>query len=313
MIRLFLRLIPRRLVLLLLPLAIVVLAVRYMARRLRAQQPATEASAPVPPSPQPVPQPSQRQEQHDESPLGSRYAIPNPRPAQPPVPWTARQVLISSVAIAVAFLVVIGSIVGIVEIVDVGEWGEDVILLGAAFVLQGVMLLSVWHFAIRPAGGRWALLGFRRVKPISTTLIAIAGITVCQVVVVAYVQLVNWLDIDFLVPGDPFESWDIDLISFSIITFSVIVIAPLFEEIFFRGFMYQAFRKTMRLWPAAILTSLVFGIAHIDPAVIIPIALVGMILLGIYRWTGNLWSSIITHAGYNGIAVIALAVKTWGA
>jgi len=221
--------------------------------------------------------------------------------------------LLSSVAIAVAFTVVIGSILGLVTVIDLDRWGEHVVLLGATLALQGIMLLSVWHFAVRPIGGRWALLGFRRVKPISTTLIAIAGITVCQVLVIAYVQLVNWLDIDFLLPGDPFESWDIDPISFSIIAFSAVIIAPLFEEVFFRGFMYQAFRKTMRLWPAALLTSLVFGIAHIDPAVIIPIALVGMILLGIYRWTGNLWSSIITHAGYNGIAVTALAVKTWGA
>ena len=209
-------------------------------------------------------------------------------------------------------MVVLGSVIGLVEVVDVSGWGEDVILLGAAFVLQGVMLLSVWHFAVRPAGGRWALLGFRRVKPISTTLIVIAGITICQALVVGYVQVVNWLDIDPLVPGDPFESWDIDPISFTIIAVSAVVVAPLFEEIFFRGFMYQAFRKTMSLWPAAILTSLIFGIAHIDPAIIIPIALVGMILLGIYRWTGNLWSSIITHAGYNAIAVIALAVQTWG-
>ncbi len=220
--------------------------------------------------------------------------------------------MISVAVIAAAFLVVIGSIVGIVEVVDVSGWGEHVVLLGATLALQGVMLLSVWHFAVRPAGGRWALLGFRRIKPISTTLIAIAGITVCQALVVGYVQLVNWLDIDFLVPGDPFESWDIDPISFAIIAFSAVIIAPLFEEIFFRGFMYQAFRKTMRLWPAAILTSVVFGIAHIEPSIIIPIALVGMILLGIYRWTGNLWSSIITHAGYNAIAVTALAVRTWG-
>ena len=214
--------------------------------------------------------------------------------------------------IAAAFLVVIGGIIGLAEVVDVSGWGEHVILLIATLALQGVMILSVWIFAVRPSGGRWASLGFRQIRPISTTLIAIAGITACQALVVGYVQLVDWLEIDFLVPRNPFESWDIDPISFAIIALSAVIIAPLFEEVFFRGFMYQAFRKTMAFWPAAILTSLVFGIAHIDPAIIIPIALVGMILLGIYRWTGNLWSSIITHAGYNAIAVTALAVQTWG-
>ena len=102
-------------------------------------------------------------------------------------------------------------------------------------------------------------------------------------------------------------------VSFAIIAISAVIVAPLVEEIFFRGFMYQALRRTMAILPAALLTSLVFGIAHTDPAIIIPIALVGMILLGIYRWTGNLWSSIITHAGYNAVAVAALAIQTWGA
>ncbi len=298
--------------LLLIVLVIVAVAIRYTALRLAGSQQPDPAMPEDPRPPQPLRQPSQVGRQDSESTFESRYAVPQSRPPTPPVPWTVRQVLISTAVIAIAFLVIIGSILGLVTIIDLNRWGEHVVLLGATLALQGIMLLSVWHFAIRPIGGRWALLGFRRVKPISTTLIAIAGITICQTLVVGYVQLVNWLDIDFLVPGDPFESWDIDAISFAIIAFSAVVIAPLFEEIFFRGFMYQAFRKTMRLWPAAILTSFVFGIAHIDPAVIIPIALVGMILLGIYRWTGNLWSSIITHAGYNAIAVTALAVKTWG-
>ncbi len=309
---LLLRIIPRWLIVLLFPIAVVVVAVRYMSKRFVAEQPRT---TPQPETPQPTQLPRKPAWQGQPGPLSehaARYAVPRPRPAAPSVPWTTRQVLISLAAIAVAFLVVIGSIFGLVEVIDVSGWGEHVVLLGATLILQGIMLLSVWHFAIRPEGRRWALVGFRRIRPISTTLIAIAGITICQALVVGYVQFVDWLGVDFLVPDDPFESWDIDPVSFVIIALSAVIIAPLVEEIFFRGFMYQAFRKTMSVWPAAILASLVFGIAHIDPAIIFPIALIGMILLGIYRWTGNLWSSIITHAGYNAIAVTALAVRTWG-
>lgn len=313
LIPLLLRLIPRRLIVLIIILVIVALVIRYTAQRLAAGRRPPPAPTKAPrPLLRPLGPQSQRRQRSRETEPAARYTVPNTRPHAPPVPWTARQVFISTAAIAVAFLVVIGSIIGLVEVVDVSGWGEHVVLLAATLALQGIMLLSVWHFAIRPAGGRWALLGFRRIKPISTTIIAIIGITLGQTLVVGYVQFVDWLGIDFLVPEGPFDSWPIDAISFAIIAFSAIIIAPLFEEIFFRGFMYQAFRKTMRVWPAAVLTSLVFGIAHIDPAVIIPIALLGMILLGIYRWTGNLWSSIITHAGYNAIAVTALAVQTWG-
>ena len=307
----FLRLIPRRLILLLILLAVIAVVVRYTAQRLAAGQRPAVVPTEVPGPPQPVRRPSRPKPQPREPEPETRYTVPNSRPTTPSVPWTARQVLIALAVIVVAFLVVIGSIMGLVQVVDVSGWGEHVILLVATLALQGVMILSVWIFAVRPAGGRWAVLGFRQIRPISTTLIAIVGITLGQSLVLGYSQFVDWLGIEFLVPGDPFESWDIHPLSFAIIAFSAVIIAPLFEEIFFRGFMYQAFRKSMAVWLAAILSSLVFGIAHIDPAIIIPIALLGMILLGIYRWTGNLWSSIITHAGFNAVAVMALAVRTW--
>ena len=311
MIRFVLRLIPKRLILLLVLLAVIALVIRYVAQRLAADSRAREAKTRPSRPAQPARRTPPPEQQRDAPPPDPRYTVPRASDYSPRVPWTTRQVLISVAAIAVAFAVIIGSVVGIITIIDLSRWGQHVVLLGATLLLQGIMLLSVWHFAIR--GGRWALLGFHRVKPISTTIIAILGITLAQALVVGYTQFVNWLGIESLTPGNPFESWNIDPVSFAIIAFSAIIIAPLFEEIFFRGFMYQAFRKTMSVWPAALLTSAAFGIAHIDPTVIIPIALVGMILLGIYRWTGNLWSSIITHAGYNAVAVTALAVQTWGA
>ena len=138
------------------------------------------------------------------------------------------------------------------------------------------MLLTVWFFAVRPRGGRWALLGFRRVKPISTTIIVVFGVAVAQSAVIGYTLLVQQLGIDFLIPSDLPREWAADApVSFAIIAISAVIVAPLVEEIFFRGFMYQALRRTMAILPAALLTSVVFGIAHIDPAIIIPIARCG--------------------------------------
>ena len=235
------------------------------------------------------------------------------RATRPQVPWTPRHVVISLVVVAVVFGAAIAAILGLVEVVAIDGWGEHVVILVAAILLHGSMLLTVWFFAVRPRDGRWALLGFRRVKPISTTIIVVFGVAIAQSAVVGYTLLVQQLGIDFLIPDPMPRAVADDPVSFAIFAIPVVIVAPLVEEIFFRGFMYQALRRTMAILPTALLTSLVFGIAHIDPAIIIPIALVGMILLGIYRWTGNLWSSIITHAGFNAVTVAALAVQTWGA
>ena len=327
---LVLRLSIRRLVLLLILVIVVSIALRYLAERL--------ASTPPRAAPRLTPhrevesrettqrRPERRRRSQAAERPTSRGVIQvapedeevpaRPRQRRAPgtqVPWTTRQVVISLVVVAVIFGAAIAAILGLVEFVDIEGWGEHVVLLVAAIFLQGSMLLTVWFFAVRPRGGRWALLGFRRVKPISTTIIVVFGVAIAQSAVVGYTLLVQQLEIDFLIPSDLPREWANDPVSFAIIAISAVIVAPLVEEIFFRGFMYQALRRTIAILPAALLTSLVFGIAHIDPAIIIPIAVVGMILLGIYRWTGNLWSSIITHAGYNAVAVAALAIQTWGA
>ena len=328
--KLVLALSVRRLVLLLILVIAVSIAIRYAAERLAATPPRT---APRLSPPQDVEFPDslrrrperRRRSQAAERPTSrgviqvapeDEEAPARPRRRRAPgtqVPWTTRQVVISLVVVAVVFGAAIAAILGLVEVVAIDGWGEHVVFLVAAILLHGSMLLTVWFFAVRPRGGTWALLGFRRVKPISTTIIVVFGVAIAQSAVVGYTLLVEQLGIDFLIPSDLPREWAADPISFAIIAISAVIVAPLVEEIFFRGFMYQALRRTMAILPAALLTSVVFGIAHIDPAIIIPIAVVGMILLGIYRWTGNLWSSIITHAGYNAVTVAALAIQTCGA
>ena len=319
----------RRLILLLIIVIAVSIALKYAAERLASTPPRTAPRLTPPGEVEPrdtaQPQPERRRRSQAAERPTSRGVIqvapddeetPVPprrgHPPRPQVPWTPRHVVISLVVVAVIFGTAIAAILGLVEFVDIEGWGEHVVLLAAVILLHGSMLLTVWFFAVRPRDGRWALLGFRRVKPISTTLIVVFGVAIAQSAVVGYTLLVQQLGIDFLIPSDLPREWADAPVSFAIIAISAVIVAPLVEEIFFRGFMYQALRRTMAILPAALLTSLVFGIAHIDPAIIIPIAVVGMILLGIYRWTGNLWSSIITHAGYNAVAVAALAIQTWG-
>ncbi len=46
----------------------------------------------------------------------------------------------------------------------------------------------------------------------------------------------------------------------------VAVLAPIAEEIFFRGMIFRALKNGMGLWPAAIVSGLLFGAMHIDAA-----------------------------------------------
>lgn len=86
--------------------------------------------------------------------------------------------------------------------------------------------------------------------------------------------------------------------------FLVCVVAPVAEELFFRGFLFGALRK--RGVPIAVLVSGgVFGLAHVASSpvgFIVPLATLGMILALLYARTGSLYPSIALHALNNSVA-----------
>lgn len=91
------------------------------------------------------------------------------------------------------------------------------------------------------------------------------------------------------------------------------VIAPICEELLFRGFVFTALRKLRGPWPAAVLTGLLFGAVHATSAPIeslLPLAMLGFLLCLLYRATGSLYPCIAAHAFNNAIAFGAL--EEWG-
>jgi uncharacterized protein len=89
--------------------------------------------------------------------------------------------------------------------------------------------------------------------------------------------------------------------------------APLFEELFFRGLLQGQLVERFGPGIAIAVTSVIFGAAHIanDPGVAgLLLALsvgAGGVVLGVVRHlTGRLGSSMVTHALFNTVAVVAL-------
>jgi membrane protease YdiL (CAAX protease family) len=86
-------------------------------------------------------------------------------------------------------------------------------------------------------------------------------------------------------------------------------IAPVAEEIFFRGVVYRAWAREYgphwSLWGSALL----FALIHISAfdlsalAIVIPILPVGLALAALYRRTGSLIAPIVLHATFNALSV----------
>lgn len=94
----------------------------------------------------------------------------------------------------------------------------------------------------------------------------------------------------------------------------VCVAAPIAEETFFRGFFFGAVRNWRGVWPAAVITGLVFGAVHVGSysvAYLPPLAFLGFALC-LVRWrSGSLYPCIALHAMNNGLAFGALRHWAW--
>lgn len=77
------------------------------------------------------------------------------------------------------------------------------------------------------------------------------------------------------------------------------VVGPLFEELFFRGFMYSAVRKYIGVFWATLLTAAVFAALHTNVVGFLPIMVLGILLAYLYEKTGTLVSSITVHIMHN--------------
>jgi uncharacterized protein len=82
----------------------------------------------------------------------------------------------------------------------------------------------------------------------------------------------------------------------------LIGIAPVAEEVFFRGFLYQAFRNSYGVLAGALLSGLIFGAVHGEFFKLVQLAVLGVILALLFEKTRSLWPPIILHAVNNSLA-----------
>ena len=88
------------------------------------------------------------------------------------------------------------------------------------------------------------------------------------------------------------------------------VLAPIVEEMFFRGFLFQGFRQKYGWITAALLSSAVFAAAHLDLVALIPTFILGCVLAYVYHRSNSVWPGVILHFLVNAFGLLAALVST---
>lgn len=90
--------------------------------------------------------------------------------------------------------------------------------------------------------------------------------------------------------------------------FAAVIVAPLCEEVVFRGYLYGVAKRYCGPFAAALGSALIFSAAHASLVALLPLALFGLLLAWLYERTGSLWAPVAAHACFNAGTV---AVQLW--
>ena len=100
-----------------------------------------------------------------------------------------------------------------------------------------------------------------------------------------------------------------DLVSICFYVAVVSLVAPVWEEMIFRGFLLPSFTRYFRMDVSVLLSSLIFALAHFSMERLIPLTFLGMLMCVVYARSKNILAPIILHSLWNAFAFVELIVN----
>lgn len=97
---------------------------------------------------------------------------------------------------------------------------------------------------------------------------------------------------------------------YNLFTFiNVVLLAPIFEELIFRGMILQVLSKYNRIF-AILVTSLLFGLLHLNMTQAVPAFFMSLVLCYMCLKTDSILVTILAHAGNNFLALMSVYSDT---
>lgn len=168
-----------------------------------------------------------------------------------------------------------------------------------------ILFFPLWLFVVDKYNVGLADFGFVKIRPwqlIKTVLLCYGFYLVVSFALAALLQYTG-----LSLPGYEEQDSYLPFFGYDVIglvcAFAVVsILAPLLEELFFRGFIYRTFTKTWPIWLASGLTAALFALIHFQFQTFLPLFFLGLILNYAYQRTGSVWTAVAFHSLNNTIA-----------
>lgn len=216
------------------------------------------------------------------------------------VPWTIADIFKGIGLLFLTNIIAGGLIFAFNLVLHFNESSLMMILTLVSFVLT---ILIVWIFSVRKYRSDYRLLGLRIDKSPTQIPAIILAVTAVFIVENLY-ALILFTVTKMEAPQQ--EIFDIFGNNLAMAIFVVAILAPVSEELFFRGFVYSALRNKLGVTKAVMLSAAIFSFFHLIPLLFIPLMVIGVALALLYEYKKSLVTPIIMHAFNNLTAVFIL-------
>jgi membrane protease YdiL (CAAX protease family) len=181
-----------------------------------------------------------------------------------------------------------------------------VVTIGLQFLLAGIALAMVIR-RVDPV--RW--LGLKWKQWPWVMLVAPATV-VCMWAIFAglkglgYMDLVDELGVEKVQDTVAIFQKEKSVAVLILLGFTAAVVAPICEEVVFRGYLYPAVKSFVGPWMSALCTALMFSAAHGSVSALVPLFIFGLALAALYEFTGSIWAPMAAHFLVNAATVASL-------
>jgi membrane protease YdiL (CAAX protease family) len=222
--------------------------------------------------------------------------------AEPERPfWGFAELLFAAAVFVIALFTVVGLAGRYLHAPpESGLW--SVLEEGVAYVLFFLFLKIMFA---RHGRGLLETLGWTKLGPFSPLSLAVTGLGLSLfVATLQYITVSNSAD-------TPFEKMLEDPASRLVVGLFSVTVAPIAEELFFRGFLQPVLVSSMGVFPGILVTSLMFGALHLAQygyiwQIGVLLTVVGFLLGTIRHLTGSTKASSIVHIAFNSLPFLVL-------
>ncbi len=230
-----------------------------------------------------------------------------PASSPPAAPWGGRDVVFAIILatvgiVALNLLALAASLALKISLKD----NRDLVL-GFVIVQDLVVVAAAWLFSVARYHVGWDRLGLRAYSvPVGCTL-SILALGASYVIRLIYSLILMAFGVRAQ-PQQVLSYLDTRGAGFLLTFVAAAVVAPIAEEIFFRGFMYGGLRRRIGVIGAMLISTLLFTALHFSVDLFIPIFTLGLFLAWLYEYTGSLYPGIFLHAANNALSLLVLLV-----